>query len=196
MKSAVKTLVLTTIIAFHLSSARAQIKLTPPSPIANDIRKVIEDYPGGFANITGEMIMQNTQSTEYQCILKVHGAEESSITRFSSASNNKYSWEALMLSTESFEKAKQKFRSLYSQLNKLSVQPAGENSVKLIADYEAPEEARKFTSVVFSFTPSSENLKKLKAEISMQYELTEWKVKLLVYDRDREDQERGKITEE
>jgi hypothetical protein len=33
-------------------------------------------------------------------------------------------------------------------------------------------------------------------EVSLQYELMEWKVNLLVYDREREDHERGKIKDD
>lgn len=196
MKKAVKTLVLSTILTLVLHSSHAQIKLSLPSSVANDVKKVIEDYPGRFVNLMGELIVENPQSAEYRCNFTVNGAEESSITRYSSKSNLVYSWQALMLSTESFEKAKQKFRLLYNQLNNLSVKPGGTKTFHLKGDYETPVEALKFASVIFSFSPDDEATKKLKAEISLQYELTEWKVKLLVYDREREDEERGKAVEE
>jgi hypothetical protein len=35
----------------------------------------------------------------------------------------------------------------------------------------------------------------LRLEVSLQYELLEWKVKILLYDKEREDNERGKTTE-
>ncbi len=196
MKKAVKTLALFTILTLVLEPAHAQLKLTPPSAIANDVKKVVEDYPGRFNNLIGELIVENPQSSEYRCNFKVNGAEESSITRYSSKSNNVCSWQALMLSTESFEKAKQKFRSLFNQLNNLSVNPGGSKNVHLKGDYDSPVEEKKFASVIFSFSPGDDSLKKLKAEISLQYELTEWKVKLLVYDKEREDDERGKTVEE
>ena len=95
-----------------------------------------------------------------------------------------------MLSTESFEESKKKFRPLFTQLNNL---PVGINNVSftLKAEYEVPKEEKKFTTVVFSLYPSQEAVSKLKVEIAMQYELTEWKVKVMVYDREREDEERG-----
>jgi hypothetical protein len=196
MKKAVKTLVLFTILTCILHSSHAQLKLTPPSAIANDVKKVIDDYPVHFANLMGPLIQENTQSSEYQCNFKVHGAEESTITRYSSNANNVYSWEALMLSTESFEKAKQKFRSLFNQLNNLSVSAGGSTGARLKGEYEMPVEEKKFASVVFSLSQDDESLKKLKVEVSLQYQLTEWKVKLLVYDKEREDAERGKTVEE
>jgi hypothetical protein len=100
-----------------------------------------------------------------------------------------------MLTTDEFDKAKQKFKSLYSQLQHLIVK-FGQTSYKLKGEYEAPAEERKFTAVVFSFDPTNDTAVKLKIELTLQYiEPMEWKVKLLVYDREREDDERGKIVE-
>lgn len=191
MKNSVKPLVLFTIFSLLFYSADAQLKkLSPPSALAQDIRKVINDYPNRFANLIGDMVTENTQSVEYKCNFTANGAEETSITRYSSQSNNVYSWEALMLTTESFDKAKQKFKSLFSQLNHLSVN-FDNIGFRLDGKYETPSEEMKFTSVVFSFTPADDAVKKLKVEVAMMYELTEWKVKVMVYDREREDEERG-----
>lgn len=100
-----------------------------------------------------------------------------------------------MLSTENFEKAKLKFRQLFGQLNNLSVRPGGGSSYQLKGVYEVPKEEMKFTSVVFSLSPENEGVKKLKTEVTLQYEMLEWKVRVIVYDREREDYERGKTQE-
>jgi hypothetical protein len=197
MKKAVKTLALSTILLLQLNLVHAQLKLNPLSnAVGNDLKKVIEDYPSRFANLMDEMIVENPQSTEYKCRIKVNGEEESSITRYSSRLKSVCSWQAVMLTTESFEKAKQKFKTLFNQLNNLSVNPGGAKTYHLKGVYEAPVEVMKFASVIFSFSPDDENIMKLKVEVSLQFELTEWKVKLLVYDREREDEERGKTIEE
>ncbi|HEV7781072.1 MAG TPA: hypothetical protein VGO58_07380 [Chitinophagaceae bacterium] len=195
MRKPVKSLVLITISAVLFHSASAQLKLPVIQGIGNDIKKVIDDYPNRFANLMGEVIVENTQSTDYRCNFHVNGAEEVFLTRYS-AKKEICSWQALMLTTESFEKAKQKFRSLFNQLNNLSVH-TGEAGYRLKGKYEAPEEAKKFNSILFNFEPVNESGKKLKVEISMQYEAPmDWKVKVLVYDREREDEERGKRNEE
>jgi hypothetical protein len=191
MKSAVKPLVLFTIFSLCSSLTHAQLKkLTPPSAFALDIKKVIEDYPNRFANLVGDLVVENNQSVQYKCNFAVAGAEEASVTRYSSTQKNISSWEALMLSTESFEEAKKKFRSLFTQLNNLPVR-MDNVSFTLKGEYEVPKEEMKFTTVVFSFNPIQEAVSKLKVEVAMQYELTEWKVKVMVYDREREDEERG-----
>ncbi len=194
MKKSVKTLALITISFLFATHSTAQLKLSGINGVASDVKKVIEDYPNRFINLMGEVLAQNTQSTDYHCNFTVHGAEEAFITRYP-AKKEICSWQALMLTTENFDKAKQKFKSLFNQLNNLSVK-TGNGSFKLKADYQSPEESKKFTSVLFSFEPVNEARKKLKVEIFMQYiEPMEWKVKLLIYDREREDDERGNVRE-
>lgn len=196
MIKSVKSLVLITISTFVFSVADAQLKLPILNAAANDVKKVIEDYPNRFINLMGEMITENTQSTDYQCNFTVNGAEEATITRYS-AKKEVCSWQALMLTTENFDKARQKFKSLYNQLNNLSVNTGGSKNFHLKGKYEAPQEEKKFAAILFSFEPESESVKKLRVEISMQYFAPmEWKVKVLVYDKDREDDERGETKEE
>ena len=181
---------------FFCSPVDAQLRLPALSGIGGDIKKVIEDYPNRFINLMGEVKMENTQSTDYQCNFNVNGAEEAIVTRYS-AKKEICSWQALMLTTENFEKARQKFKALYNQLNNLSVDIGDKKNFHLKGKYDAPEEAKKFSSVLFSFEPGIDAVKKLKVEISMQYEAPmEWKVKVLVYDKEREDDERGKTVEE
>ncbi len=194
MKNSVKLLVLITIISLISFSASSQFKLPKSNGVSGDIKKVIEDYPNRFINIMGEIITQYPQSTDYQCNFKVNGAEESFVTRYS-AKKEVCSWEALMLTTESFDKAKQKFRTLYSQLQNMPVK-LGVETYKLKGEYESPAEDKKFTGVLFSLDHENEKAARLKIEILMQYvEPMEWKVKVLVYDRERDDDERGAIKE-
>lgn len=196
MLKSVKSLVFITIFTLLFNNSNAQLKLPTINGVGNDVKKVIEDYPNRFINLMGEMVNENTQSTDYQCNFNVNGAEETFITRYS-AKKEVCSWQALMLTTENFEKAKQKFKALYNQLNNLSVDIGGAKNFHLKGKYETPGEEKKFTSVLFSFEPANETVKKLKIEISIQYFAPmEWKVKVLLYDREREDDEKGKTVEE
>lgn len=197
MKKSVKIPALVTIFLFFLYGANAQLKLPVASALSGDIKKIIEDYPNHFTNLKGELLTENIQSAEYSCVCKVSGAEETTITGYSSKENNVYSWQAIMLTTDEFEKARKQFRSLYNQLNNLAVKPFGERTFYLKGSYDSPEEEKKFSSVLFSFSPNERSVKKLKVELTMQYyEPMEWKVKILIYDREREDNERGKLTED
>ena len=195
MKKTVKALVFITITALFLNNAAAQLKLPVINGVTNDVKKVIEDYPNHFASLIGEVIIQNPQSTDYQCTFNAHGAEQTTITRYS-AKKEMYSWQALMLTTENFDKAKQKFKSLFSQLNNLSIR-LGHQASRLNGEYESPDEKKKFASVLFSFDPPNETLGKLKVEITLEvHEPMQWQVKIIIYDREKEDNEKGKEEEE
>jgi hypothetical protein len=191
MKKSVKTLALITTILLFLNHTDAQIRLPVLNGIASDVKKVIEDYPSRFIHLMGEVKEENAQSTNYECNFKVNGAEESFITRYS-AKKEVCSWQATMLTTENFEKAKQKFRALFNQLNNLSVDIGGTKNIRLKGNYEALSEEKKFASILFSFDPAIDKTSKLKVELALQfYAPMEWRVTVLVYDRDREDNERG-----
>ena len=152
MKKTVKTLVLFTCLSVLSGGLSAQLKLPVSNAFMNDLKKVIADHASHFDHIRGEVITESPQTTEYQCTLQVNGAEESSITKHSSKKSN-YSWEAVMLTTESFEKAKQKFKSLYNQLNNLSAGLGDHQQVRFKGDYESPKEEKKFTAIIFKPTP-------------------------------------------
>lgn len=189
MKVVVKLPALLTILFLSVNMATAQLRM-PGTGIGEDVKKVVSDYPSHFANITGDLIIQNPQSSDYQCNFKVSGAEQVTITRYSTSNEAVSSWQATMLTTESFDVAKRKFRQIYSQLNNLEM-----GTMRLKGVYETPAEEKKFTSVLFAFDPASESVKRLKVELVMEAEMLEWTVKLLVYDRDRDDKENAQAIE-
>src|SRR6266496_1848891 len=135
----VKVLVLFTMGTLILQTTRAQLKL--PSLVNNsllpELEKVVKDYFNHFIYVRGEEIGQNPQSTEYYSSVKISGAEECSVTKYSSARNDVWSWQAVMLTTEEFETAKKKFRTLYSQMNNLAVH-FEDQSCSFKGDYETP----------------------------------------------------------
>lgn len=157
----------------------------------------MEDYSSRFSHLTGNILIENPQSVAYQCNCKIEGAEESTITFYSSKHKNIVSWRAVMLTTDDFAAAKKKFNSLFGQLNNLPVNIGHSNNYRLKGVYEQPVEEKKFTTILFSFTPVDESTKNLKAELSVEfYAPMEWKVKVLIYNRDRKDNEKGKTIED
>lgn len=189
MKPPVKTLAFITIFFLSFSGINAQININPASSITADVKKIIDDYPNHFENVMGELVIQNPQSSDYRCNINLNGAEESVITRYS-GKRNTISWRAVLLTTESFGEAKRKYNDIYNQLNNLVLR-----SMRLKGRYESPAEEKKFSSVILAFDPADESISKLKVEVVLEAEQMEWKVKLLIYDRDREDEERGERVE-
>lgn len=196
MKKTVKFLIFLPFFYVLSQSVQAQLRLPAANGFSADMRKVIEDYPNRFINLMGEVKVQHEQSTEYECNLKINGAESVSISRYSSSRDGVVSWEAVMLTTESFDEAKKKYRNYFNQLNNMAV-TLGESQYKLKAEFTVPGEDKKFNSILFSFSPSAADLKKIKVELVLQYQAPmDWQVKVLVYDKEREDSEQGRVEEQ
>jgi hypothetical protein len=189
MKS-VKFLVLITIGMLFKTTGQSQVKLPiTDNQIRTEMEKVVKDYFNQFTNIRGEEIADNPQSTDYKSTVTLNGSEECSITKYSSKKNNVWSWQAVMLTTEEFAKAKRNFQSLFNQLNNLSVSFESQPGCLFKGNFSAPTEAKKFTSVVFSADSKDEALKPLKIELTLEYKIIEWQVKIVVYGKEREDNE-------
>jgi len=195
MKKTVKILALITFLSVFSFSVIGQIKLPVANGFTADMKKVIEDYPNRFIHLMGEVRMQHEQSTEYECNLKINGAEEATIIRYSSKRDGVVSWEAVMFTTDDFEEARKKYKSYFNQLNNLGV-TLGKDHFKLHGLYEVPSEEKKFNAVLFSIEPGAPDIKKVKVELTLQYKAPmDWQVKVLVYDREREDGEQGRVEE-
>lgn len=192
MNKTVKALALITIgLVSHFVSP-AQLHLPAINGIGGDLKKVIQDYPSQFTHLRGEAIYEGPQSTDYACTLSIKDAEDVKITQYSATRKNVSSWQATLLTTDDFAEARKKFKALYSQVNGLGVRMDDGSTYHLKGHYEDPAEERSFCSSVFSLQSAPESMEKMKVELTMVNELLEWKVKLLVYGRDREDDERGK----
>ncbi len=61
--------------------------------------------------------------------------------------------------------------------------------------YDEPVETLRFTTCILAIAFPPTRFQKLKMEVSMQFEFPVWKVRLSVYEKEREDDERGNITE-
>jgi hypothetical protein len=177
--------------------AHAQLKVPSSNntTFRNDLQRVIEDFNSGFSSIKGDVQFENPQTIEYSSQVKLNGAEECVITKYTGA-RSIYSFQAVMLTTEDFEEASKKYKSIYSQLKGMTIKLNRDYTYSLAGDFEKPDESKKFSSSVMRLLPSATQLPKLKVEVSMQYYFPEWKVTLLVYEKEREDMDRGKREED
>ncbi|HVM87441.1 MAG TPA: hypothetical protein VMT76_04585 [Puia sp.] len=153
------------------------------------LEKVIRDYPNRFKDIKGEVIVQNPQTTEYQSRVHVPGSSSCTVTRYNSVKNDVYSWECILLQTEDFNTAKNKFREIFNQIKNSIIKLNGDKPYILNGQYEVPSEEKKFTTVVFELLPAVGEMKKVKIDLSLQAQITEWKLSLSVYDQDMKEDE-------
>jgi hypothetical protein len=149
----------------------------------------MDDCPNQFSSLTRELVIENSQSADYHYNVKISGAEESIITGYS-GKRNFITWHAVVLTTENFEEAMKKFSPRYNQLKNLSIR-----SIHLNGIYEQLVQEKKLAGVILPFDPAGESVKRLKAEVVMKAGRMGWKANMLVYDQDREDDERGEIRE-
>jgi hypothetical protein len=189
MIKAIKFL-LFSILVIPVSSVSAQLKSPNDNAFQADVENVILDYPNSFQHYIGNEIVNNPQSTDYVSLLKIRGAQECTITKYPAKKRDRYSYQAVMITTDEFETAKNTFDTYYNRLNKISFRFANQH-YNLAGEYESPTEEKKFTSSLFSVSPAEEGMKRLKLELLMEFVQTEWKVKLMVYEKEREDDERG-----
>lgn len=188
MKTAVKFPVLFTALLIS-TSVFSQLKLGLPDPFTADLKKIIASFPDHFHTYRGAVIVSNPQSTNYACSLKISGAEEATITTYS-GKKEIASWQALILTTEDFNKAKQKFKSLFNQINNLSIGA----STRLEAKYEAPEEQNKFTSILFNPNKETGIWSRIRTELLLEFNSPmEWKIRVLVYDMEKADDEETEL---
>jgi len=68
-----KPLTATVLFIFFIFSLSAQV-IPVKNALQTDIAKVISDYPSGFKNISGEQVMDNPQSIEFESKVSVKEA--------------------------------------------------------------------------------------------------------------------------
>lgn len=180
-------------IAFCLfTTANAQLKLplkgNANSGLRNDLQKVVEAFPHQFQEIRGQVVANNPQTVEYASLVKPDGAQETMIVKYSSEVKPVYSWQSVLLTTEDYEEAAKKYKTVYHQLEGMNVKYVVDKYT-LRGEYEAPDESRGFATSVLAPAHPPAALKKLRVEVSMQYEFPEWKVNIMVFEKEKEDEE-------
>lgn len=187
---------LTATLALLLSISILSAQVVPiKNALQTDIAKVISDYPNGFRNISGEQVVENPQTIEFDSKVSVKDALKCRVIKYSSNVKDIYSWEAEMLKTEDFEEASKKFRSIYTSLQHLSVSINGANAV-FKGEYIKPTESIKFTTIVFDAGDKTPELKKLKVALLLETEMLDWVIRIQVYEKEREDKDRGPSKDE
>ena len=182
---------LTAIFIFILFVFSLSAQVIPmKNSFQTDIGKVLSDYPNGFKNITGEELVKNPQSTEYECLVTLKDAVKCKLIKYSSNVKEICSWEAEMLKTDDFEAASKKFKAIYNSLQHLSVNINGSTAV-FKGDYIKPSESIKFTTIVLDPGDKAPELKHLKIALILETEILDWVIRIQVYDKEREDKERG-----
>jgi len=168
---------------FHLSAQKSLLLLKTGGSIKPDIEKVARDYYDHFNNIKGEKISESESTIEYQSKIAPVGALESTITQIKSL-RNVYSWQSTLLNTDDYEKAVEKYKQLFRQLNGSNFKMKENQSWKFEGLYDTPDDDRSFASSILEPDVNEKVLQRLKIEIALNYNMPEWTVKVLVYEKE------------
>ena len=167
----------------HLFAQNRLPVLKLNNKIKPDIEKVARDYYGHFDDIKGEKISETINTIEYESKIIPAGATESTILEIKGL-QNVYSWQATMLQTEDYEKAVEKYKQIYNQLNGANFFMNDNKPWKFKGAYDAPDESRAFASSILQPDVTEKVLQRLKVEVALNYNMPEWTVKILVYEKE------------
>ena len=179
------TTLIFTISTFTVFAQNKIPLLKVSNTIKPDIEKVATDYYNHFNNIKGEQIDETQNTIEYQSKVLPKGALESSITQIKGL-YNVYSWQAVMLNTDDFEKAVEKYKQIYQQLDGASFIMHDRKAWKFKGSYDTPDNARSFASSILEPDLDDKVLQRLKIEVALNYNISEWSVRVLVYEKEND----------
>jgi hypothetical protein len=180
-----KALTLLFVVFTVFSPAQAQLKVFNNSPeFKQALDKIMSDYCNQFRNLKGEALVNNPESSEFTSLVQLPGSEECSIIQMRNTRHETAAFQALMLSSEDYEAASKKYRQLYNQLHNASIRlDNGGMRYTVKGEMEKPSDEKKIISTLFEITPYTNLNKNVHIELSMAYELMEWKVRIAVYDK-------------
>lgn len=147
------------------------------------LEKVIRDYPNHFYHLRGELIGQAMQSARYRSTLQLPGSTSSTVT-ITGAGIQGSGWTCTILQTGDFNAAKARFSEIYDQLSNSIISTQEQKTYILSGQYEAPDEGRKNTQVLFSLLPGVGDMKRVRVELALDQEDRNWVLTIIVCDKD------------
>lgn len=172
--------------AFNVTAQSRLPALKFTSSITPDIVKVARDYYDHFFHIKGEEIFETESTIEYKSKILPQGAVESTITQIKSL-QNVFSWQALMMNTDDHEKAIAKYKQIYCQLKGANFTMGDGKTCKIKGIYDAPDDDRSFASSILEPDVTEKYLRRLKIEVALNYTMPGWSVKVLVYEKESDE---------
>jgi hypothetical protein len=178
-----------TVFCFSVTGTSAQLLFKPNPAFCDALQQVVTDFPNQLKNITGGLLEENVESSNYSSKVSFPGTESCVVTQYNSKKNKNRSWQAVLPEVESFTAAKKQYKDLFLQVKSWGIKlPGNVKPVKAKGVYDEPKEEKKFAGSLFRIEDSDGIYKDLKIEVSLQYLITGWQVGIYVYDK-KEDNE-------
>lgn len=160
----------------------SQLKSITPvkTAFSQAISSILKDFSDNFHNISGELLLSQGEIDNYECKVKMPGAEECFITRYHSEEDATASWQAKMYQDESFKNASARYRDLYRQLKGCYLQTVDGTLLYVKGEWEEPNEGKAFVSSLFRVITGDERYKDVQIELEMRYQLPEWIINISI----------------
>ena len=177
------------IFSFCMYGATAQLLFKPNAAVQQALKKVLNDFPNRLQNITGTLIQENVESSDYSCTVNFPGTENCTVTQYKSKKDKNRSWQAVLPEVENFAAAKKQYHDLFVQVKNISLRlPGNTKAISSTAVYDEPKEEKKFAGSIFRFSNDDQLYKDVKIEVALQYTITGWQVSVYVYDKKEDDE--------
>jgi len=177
------------IFSFCLYGAKAQLLFKPNAGVQQALKGVLNDFPNRLQNITGTLIQDNVESSDYSSTINFPGTENCTITQYKSQKDKNRSWQAVLPEIENFAAAKKQYHDLFLQVKNMQLRLPGKTKIITAkAAYDEPKEEKKFAGSIFRIDNDDDVYKDVKIEVALQYTITGWRVSLYVYDKKEDDE--------
>ena len=177
------------IFSFCMYGSSAQLLFKPNAAIQQALKKVLNDFPNRLQNISGALIQENVESSDFSSTVNFPGTEICTVTQYKSKNNKNRSWQAVLPEVENFAAAKKQYRDLFMQVKNMQLRlPGNSKAINTSAVYDEPKEEKKFAGSIFRINDGEELYKDVKIEVALQYLITGWQVSVYVYDKKEDDE--------
>jgi hypothetical protein len=169
--------------------AQSQFSLSVTGGLRSATEKVLNAYKNQFASIQGDTLSVTSQAEIFTSTVKPDGASVCTLTHYLQEGEAVYTWEALILRTDDFAAASKKYNACCMQLKGITAN-TGSGQCRFESDFEPTSASNKsFYSTVFRPNTELEPYSKLRLEVLLESDITEWTLRVLVYDNGRKDTE-------
>ena len=177
------------IFSFCIYGAKAQLLFKPNAAVQQALKGVINDFPNRLENITGTLIQENIESSDYSSTINFPGSDNCTVTEYKSKNNKNRSWQAVLPEVENFADAKKQYHSLFMQVKNMQLRlPGNSKTINTSAVYDEPKEEKRFAGSIFRINDGEQLYKDVKIEVALQYTITGWRVSVYVYDKKEDDE--------
>lgn len=181
--------ILLAVFFFPFFNGNAQILFKANAAVQQALQKVIADFPNRLQHITGALIQENIESSDYSSTVIFPGTKSCTVTKYRSKKNKNSSWQAVLPELDNFAAAKKQYRDMFLQVKNIGVTvPGSAKPVKVKGAYDEPAEQKKFAGSLFSIDSGDTIFKNVKVEVALQYIITGWQVSIYVYDKMPDDE--------